>query len=391
MIPRTPLALILAAALALGACRNPDAARPAAAERPAAERSAAERSADARPDEAAAASADLDAAPLPPGVHRGACLAHSYEDDGVKGYGSAASLASKKELAALGVDSISLTPFGWQRSLTSTQVDFNPNVKAGESDDRIEAEVAQARQLGLKVIMKPHLWINYTDWQGHIKPEGGQAGWDSWFESYTRFIVHFAKISERLKLDALVVGLELASASHMRERWVAVVDEVRKHYSGPLIYAANWNETHLVAFWDKVDFIGVQFFAPLSDSLTPSLESLTAAAGKQLDEYGALSRKVDKPVILTEYGYKSIVATAISPSTWPEHLPPEARNYDEANQALAYRALLAAAGARPFIHGVYIWKWFTNVDTDEEGRIGFSPRNKRAAKVVKAAYAPASP
>jgi hypothetical protein len=251
--------------------------------------------------------------------------------------------------------------------------------------------VEQARSLGLKVMLKPHLWVNHSQWRGHIQPEGPD-GWEAWFKSYGDFILHYARMAQEHKVEALVIGLELASSSwHQPERWEALIAQIRAVYQGKLIYAANWNEAEGVKFWDKVDWIGVQFFPPLTQSVDPSYQELAKSIDAQLDIYQRLSRKYDRPVVLTEYGYKSIKAAAVSPHTWPEHLPEEARAYDEGVQALAYRALLNRVGQRDFIQGVYLWKWFTDVNTDEEGRIGFSPRNKRAASVMKAAYQPATP
>jgi hypothetical protein len=326
--------------------------------------------------------------PLPAGVHRGACLAHNWQDGGDKGYGTAASLQSKKELKALGVDWISLTPFGWQRDLKARAVQRNRGeMEAGETDARMAEEIKQAHALGLKVILKPHIWVSHSEWQGHIQPEGPD-GWDAWFASYGDFILHYARMAEEHQLEALVIGLELASSSwHQRDHWVKLIDQIRAVYKGKLIYAANWNEAEGVTFWDKVDWIGVQFFPPLTERLDPSYDELAASIDKQLDIYGQLHKKYNKPVVLTEYGYKSIQAAAISPHTWPEHLPEEAKTYQEDVQALAYRALFNRVGERPYIHGVYVWKWFTDVKTDEEGTIGFSPRNKRAALVMKAAHA----
>ena len=324
-------------------------------------------------------------AALPADVQRGICLAHNYQHGGRKGYGSQESMSSKKELVALGTNWVSLTPFGWQRSLKSREMSFNPNIGPGESDARMEAETKQARELGLKIMLKPHIWINYSEWRGHIDPEG-EDGWDVWFASYTKFILHYARMAQRLKHEALVIGLELASASPHRDHWLKLIEEVRKVYDGKIIYAANWNETHLVAFWDKVDWIGVQFFNPLSDSLNPTYDELSKALHKHLDTYEPLAKKYNKPVILTEFGYKSIKATTASPGTWPEHLSADAKAYDEVNQALAYKALLNAVGKRTFVKGVYVWKWFTDVHTDEEGRIGFSPWKKAASEELKKAY-----
>lgn len=324
--------------------------------------------------------------PLPKGVHRGICLAHNWQDRGQKGYGSQASLESKKELKALGADWMSITPFGWQKTLQSTHVGYDPNMAAGENDKRLVREFQQARELGMKIMLKPHLWINDKDWRGHIQPEGDK--WESWFASYQKFILHYAKLAETHQVEAFVIGVELASSSwHQRDLWVSLIEEIRKVYSGKITYASNWNEAQRVLFWDKVDWIGVQFFPPVSEKLDPSPQELAQNIGKHLDGYEKLSKHYNKPVILTEYGYKSVRATAAAPHTWPEHLPAEGKEYHEENQARAFSALLTEAGKRDFIQGVYLWKWFTNVNTDEEGKIGFSPRQKMAARILQSAYA----
>lgn len=358
------------------------------------ESSAAPLPADALPSQAAQGAPQTPSKPLPSvkplaaKVHRGVCYAHNWQHGGSKGYGSEASLQSKRELAALGVDWVSITPFGFQESLQSTEVQSSGRaMAAGENDDRLERETQQAHELGMKVMLKPHLWISHSEWQGHIQP-AGPDGWDKWFASYQKFILHYAALAERLKIDAFVVGVEMPSSSWtQRDHWVKTIAMIREVYHGPLAYAANWNEAEKVTFWDKIDWIGVQLYTPLTTRLDASYDELAAALDKDLDNYEALSKKYGKPVFLTEVGYKSIRATAVSPHTWPEHLPPESKAYDEGAQSLAYRAMLNRVAERDFIQGVYVWKWFTDVDTDEEGTLGFSPRKKQAAQVLGQAYA----
>ena len=53
---------------------------------------------------------------LKPDVMRGVCYAHTYEDRGQHGYGTPTSEASLDELKKLGVDWVSLTPFGFMKS-----------------------------------------------------------------------------------------------------------------------------------------------------------------------------------------------------------------------------------------------------------------------------------
>ena len=87
---------------------------------------------------------------------------------------------------------------------------------------------------------------------------------------------------------------------------------------------------------------------------------------------------------MTEVGYKSIRETLVNPHEWPErHGQPAV---DQEAQAVAYQRLFVALADRPRIAGVYLWKWFTDPDTDEEGPDGFSARGKLAEAVVRSAY-----
>src|SRR5205085_5690661 len=94
-------------------------------------------------------------APVPPrvdafagGRHRGVCYAHAMRPD--LGYGSPASAASLRALRGLGVDWVSLTPFGFERRETDTEIRWSGD-RVGETDERLAAAAAQARALGMRV------------------------------------------------------------------------------------------------------------------------------------------------------------------------------------------------------------------------------------------------
>jgi hypothetical protein len=324
--------------------------------------------------------------PLPRTFIRGACYAHNWQYGGLKGYGSSASLSSKKELKQMGIGWVSLTPFGWQRDLTSTQIHYRTAFGAGETDSRLLREIKQARRLKMKVMVKPHIWISYSKWRGHIKP-AGKDGWKRWFASYEKFILHYARLSQKAKADSFVFGVELVTASKRnRTLWLTLIQKLRKVFKGKLVYAANWDEVFHVVFWDKVDVIGVQFFAPLSKQLQPTYSDLVKGVKGHFARYRKVSRKYKKPVVLTEVGYRSTAFSWINPAAWPEHLKPSERRFEQVGQAAAYAAVMEVARSADFLQGLFIWKWFTDVNTREEGRVGFSPRKKLAQKVLRAAF-----
>lgn len=323
-----------------------------------------------------------DVASLPEGVHAGMSVAHNYQHRGQRGYGTSTSHATLDELRELGVRWVSLTPFGYMRSLESNEVRQIHDRPEAENDGRMRREIEAAHALGLRVFLKPHVWIGGGAWRGDVRPES----WEAWFASYRTFILHYARMAEELDVELLAVGVELPCEGAREAQWRALIAEIRESYHGELTYAANWDRAESVPFWEAVDFVGVQFYPSLARELGAPEADMARSLGRRLDELGALSRRSGRPVLLTEVGYKSIEGAEVHPHEWPErHGAP---TVSEAAQAQAYRRLFAAVSEREFIRGLYLWKWFTDPDTDEEGADGFSPRGKRAEAVLRSAFSP---
>ncbi|MFO0579946.1 MAG: hypothetical protein U1A78_38735 [Polyangia bacterium] len=163
------------------------------------------------------------------------------------------------------------------------------------------------------------------------------------------------------------------------------------YFPGKLVYAANWDEVGRISFWDALDFIGVQFYAPLAEAPDAPEPVMAQRLSGHLDAIEQVARRMRRPVVFTEVGYKSVRATAVQPHLWPEHLPRGALEVSEAAQAQAYRVFLGGIRPRDWVAGVYIWKWFSNPESQEEGASGFSPRGKPAESVLRAAFGPTSP
>ena len=317
-------------------------------------------------------------------IHRGMSVAHNYQKLGVRGYGSETSAATLKELKALGINWVSLTPFGFMSSIESQTIEHVGDMPAGETDVRIRAEIQRAHALGLNVMLKPHVWVSGGAWRGELR-FGEKSEWDDWFESYTKWICHYAEIAEELNVGVLVVGVEFkSSATKMPWRWRRVVAEVRKLYGGNLVYSANWDAAEKIEWWDALDYIGVQFYPPVAKTPNDSAEEIRHQIRGHMKSLGDLSAAFDLPVLITEVGYASRDGATLSPHTWPERA--DEVQVDEEEQATAYREFLAIAAESSWLHGVYWWKWFTDPNTKEEGRDGFSPRGKLAEKVLKDAY-----
>jgi hypothetical protein len=120
----------------------------------------------------------------------------------------------------------------------------------------------------------------------------------------------------------LIIGTELKSATACDPVcWRALIGEIRAAYHGPITYAANWDEAERVPFWDALDFIGVDAYAPIAHTAGAKEPELCLAWGALAKELEALSKRTKKRVILTELGYRATRDAAMAPATWPESDP----------------------------------------------------------------------
>lgn len=322
-------------------------------------------------------------APLPPGTIRGMSVAHNWQKGGERGYGSPTSLSTLVELRSLGVTWISLTPFGFMRGKSDDQIRLSTHARGGERDDRMKVEIEAAHQLGLQVMLKPHLWLQTGDWCGELNP-GSPTRWDNWKQSYRKFILHYAQFSQATGVDILTIGVELKTISQDRTFWLDLIHQIRQVYRGRLVYAANWDEISQVAFWPELDYIGVQLYPPLAPRGDELPDELALNLHNYLTSLVALSHRVHRQILVTEVGLTSARGALQKPWLWPEHLTGVSQ--DPLEQAAGYATFLKGLGRFPEVAGLFIWKWFTDPQTAEEGAGGFSPRGKPAEKLLRDAY-----
>lgn len=313
----------------------------------------------------------------------GMSYAHTWEEGERVGYGSARSAKTLRQLHDLGVNAVSYTPFGWMRSQRSTRVQWSPD--AGESFAGIRADAARAHALGMTVLHKPHLWVGRGAWRGALDPDPASGGWDAWFDSYQAFALAQARLAAQIGAEWYCVGTELESSVKARpERWRALIAAVREVYPGKLTYCANWNDVEQVPFWDALDAIGVQMYAPLAGAPTTDEAVLEQGAAKWLRQYEALSKRVGKPLLITEVGFVNRPDAAVKPYEWSDGgRQPTAAG--DAAQAAAYAAIERTFGQSPRVIGIFWWKWFTDPATREEAGVGFPPAGKPAEQILRAA------
>jgi hypothetical protein len=307
----------------------------------------------------------------------------SWWFEGARGDGA----RSFRELAALGVGWVSV--HSWEpRQKALDAHGFTPrNDRFGLRD--LPGLVRAAHAAGLHVLYKPHLEmggfeptpreraiLRGTDAAAkrrlieQIKGEGrllqgrhneiemrNGADWQAWFENYGEYILAHARKAEAAGADMFCVGRELDRTVLRREAdWRALIGHIRGLYHGPLTYSANFDTYRGLAFWDALDFIGVSAYFDVSDAPDPSPAELAQGWDRALGPLAELSRRFDRPVLLTELGYPAIPGAARAP--WREGPGPA----DAWLQSRLYEAAFRAASQRPFIVGAFPWLWEGTVE-----------------------------
>jgi hypothetical protein len=290
--------------------------------------------------------------------------------------------ASISPLRDLGVDWISQTPFGWARSLTATEIRYDGTRGLwGETDDGLVTTAAMAKALGIKTLLKPHLWVRHGEWQGDIAMATDDA-WRQWFASYESFILHYAKLAQANEFEALAVGTELGKTTARTAEWRRIIARVREVYHGKLTYCANWNdEAERVGFWDDLDFIGVQAYYPLATVDRPSKRQLEAAWTPIAKKLASLAKRTGKSIVFTEVGFKSHEGSLKQPWQWET----------EGAVALdlqrdAYAAMFETFWTKPWFAGVFVWKWHPSPRSSDRAERDFTPQGKPALLVIKTYY-----
>jgi hypothetical protein len=308
-----------------------------------------------------------------PERYRGMNFAHAMGPG--RGYGTASSLASLRELHGLGVTSVAVTPFGFQRRATDSEIVW---VGSGgrfidETDDSIHGVIAQAHTLGMTVMLKPHLWLRPPDWPGSIAPTSP----NDWFASYRAFILHYAKIAESDRAELLCIGNELTRTTTHDAEWRAIIRDIRAIYHGKLTYGANLQEVYDVPFWDALDFIGVSAYFPLATGATPNVGQIETGWKPVRTRLAALSARTHRKVIFTEIGYPSREHALEKP--WEEGTVLA----NACVQEDAYEAFFRSIWSEAWLSGAYLWKWESYPAHAKAGDAGFHIENKPAAAVVK--------
>lgn len=166
------------------------------------------------------------------------------------------------------------------------------------SFDEVERAVGRLRALGLEAIVKPH--VDRLDGLSRtlIRP----ADPDRWWSAYRELLLSTADLAERTGARGLVAGTELAGLSADASRWIALVGDIRVRYRGELTYAANWDEVESLRFLDRLDWVGVDGYFPLSPDGVPTVLDGVEGWQAHLARLHRMDELQDRKILFTEVG-----------------------------------------------------------------------------------------
>ncbi len=282
---------------------------------------------------------------------RGMTFAHEGYD-GIRGYGGEATRASMDSLARLSVDALAIVPYTFMRDAHRPAALPIPDRKGGETDDAVIAAIAQTHRKGWRVLLKPQIWLR-DGWPGSIDFDTAED-WDAFHEYYHTWMMHYARLAAAHEVEALCIGTELTQATLRHpEFWRKLITDVRAVYPGIVTYAANWGEEFEgITFWSELDALGLNGYYPLSPKPDPTDAELLEGAQAWMRMADASAATADKPLWLTEIGYRSVTQAWQNP-----HAGVDGRASDTLAQARCYAALFQAAAESEHLEGIFIWKW----------------------------------
>jgi hypothetical protein len=281
-------------------------------------------------------------------------------------------------------DHAAVMPFGFIRELGSPEIIFDTDRQwYGETREGARQYIKLLQQNGIRVMLKPQIWIWRGVFTGDLKMDS-EADWKRLEEEYSDFILTYADLAEETGTAIFCIGTELEEFVKARpEFWKSLIKEIRSRYKGKLTYAANWDEYPRTPFWRELDYIGLDAYFPLSEKRNPGVEELREGWQKWKKQINELSRSVGRPVLFTEYGYRSMDYTAKKP--WLVD-----RGEQEVNltaQANAKKALFEEFWKESWFAGGFVWKWFIHhprAGGPSDNR--FTPQNKPAEAVIRDYY-----
>lgn len=279
---------------------------------------------------------------------------------------------------------VAIIPLGFIRDLKSPEIAYDTGRQwFGETKAGVKQSIEEFKKKKIKIMLKPQIWIRRGEFTGYLKMDN-EVDWKVLEDSYATFILDFAQLAQDTKAELFCIGTELEQfVTNRPEYWNNLIVEIKKIYKGKLTYAANWDEFKRTPFWSDIDYIGIDAYFPVSDEKTPTVATCLVGWQKHKKVIKNLSEKHEKPVLFTEFGYRSVDYAGKEP--WKSDRSMTVVNLNA--QTNTTHALFEIFWNEKWFSGGFIWKWHSNYEhVGGEENTQFTPQNKPVEQTIKQYY-----
>ncbi|MCF7567679.1 glycoside hydrolase [Sabulilitoribacter arenilitoris] len=286
-----------------------------------------------------------------------------------------------KPVTSVNANYAAVMPFGFIKNLNHPEIVHNTDRQwFGETRAGAKQYIEVLREQQIKIMLKPQIWVWHGEFTGYIEMKD-ETNWKLLEDSYTSFIMEYALLAQEVNAEIFCIGTELEKFIVNRPKyWNNLIAKIKNIYKGKLTYAANWDEFKRTPFWSDLDFIGVDAYFPVSESKTPTVEDCLNGWKEHKPVIKALSSTFKKPILFTEFGYRSVDYAGKEP--WKSD-----RSMNQVNleaQTNTTKALFETFWNEDWFAGGFVWKWFVN-----HNKVGgldntqFTPQNKPVETVLR--------
>jgi|GEM_PF-485850 len=284
---------------------------------------------------------------------------------------------------------LAIQPVWYQSDTGAAEITPQPNISP--ADQEIIFLINQAHRLGLKVFLKPV--IKCLSGVSLLKYDSPNP---RWFTAYRRFILHYARIAAQTNCELFAIGtaLDRTADDHQENlEWQKTINLVRQQFKKSarppkLVYAADWRTYQKILFWDRLDYIGINAYFPLTTEQPPlpppefqpgSVDYLAWYwKQKHLPEIENFLARFNpaKPLLFTEIGYPAQPHCYLAPDSFVPAI-----TYDPTTQRNCYLAAYHALAGRPWFAGLFWFNWET--DTTPNTTAGYPPRERTVLELIR--------
>lgn len=314
------------------------------------------------------------------------CTAQDEKINGVSFVASREKINEKHTQPVVNVNAnyAAIMPFGFIKNLAHPEIIHNTDRQwFGETGAGAKQYIQELNKKNIKIMIKPQIWVWKGEFTGYIKMDT-EAHWKLLEESYSNFILEYAHLAQEINAELFCIGTELENFVKERpEFWHNLIQEIKQVYKGKLTYAANWDEFKRTPFWSELDYIGIDAYFPVSDLQTPTVEACKVGWQKHKTVIKSFYNTHKKPILFTEFGYRSVDYTAKEP--WVSDRAMTSLNFDAQNNAT--QALFEEFWREEWFAGGFIWKWFHDYEkSGGKNNNQFTPQNKPVEKIINTFY-----